>query len=674
MAKKASASTAYKGIYCDGLRVGIWTKFVDGIQNTFKAHGGVWIPKPVGIWVLPKSKAADCIAGLANALPGEFSEIIGMAMFQRAKRKQEPFWAASSLPSLHQDMFADGHTGGWMFAQRSFDPVFLTVMKKNHLAHWDSPTKAWVFPASMDRHSVLSFLESAGFPEHLLLPAMASPADAPVWRPYLTPVGSASIEEVTLTVNVEDGGSTGRGTTEKTERPEIALLSRSMQAHAVDEVLLDELTARFTLMPHQPDGVRHLLKFDSALLAFDMGLGKTRTTIAASAVQGKKLIVCPASLKLNWKSEIERVIPDATIYVDGIDRKEDMAERDWIVTNYERLDDDEFRKSLEGEVLIVDEAHYLKNPLAQRTQHIAEIAKRVGKKWLLTATPVLNRADELYSLLSISGHFIAGEMDFKKFRKEYDDPDAYALLGARISEWCMKKNKNDVLQLQGKVHYEPIITLGDEQKMDYGRACTGTHPLAVLTRTRQWIERTKATFIEEMLEDLQHSAKAIVFCNFTATVDRFMRHLSDSAVRLTGEENMKERNAAVVRFQNDPECRFFIANTKAGGVGLNLTAASYVFFASRPWTPAEQVQAEDRAYRIGQTGAVEVYNPLIPNTLDEEIKKLLESKGKVSEELLAEALARGRGERLQDDEESDVPDDVFLPTPQMPVDQPVLFG
>lgn len=672
MAKKES--TAYKGVYCDGLRVGIWTKFVDGIQNTFKANGGVWIPKPVGIWVLPKSKAAAGISGLAVALPDEFPEIIGMAMLQRAKRKQEPFWAASSLPSLHQDMFADGHTGGWMFAQRSFDPVFLTVMKKNHLAHWDSPTKAWVFPASMDRKSVLSFLESAGFPEHLLLPAMASPADAPVWRPYLTPVSASNIEEVTLTVNVEDGDSTGRGTTEKTERPEIALLSRSMQAHAVDEVLLDELTARFTLMPHQPDGVRHLLKFDSALLAFDMGLGKTRTTIAASVVQGRKIIVCPASLKLNWRSEIERVISDATIYVDGIDHREDMAGRDWIVTNYERLDDDEFRACLQGEVLIVDEAHYLKNPLAQRTQHIAEIAKRVGKKWLLTATPVLNRADELYSLLSISGHFIAGEMDFKKFRKEYDDPDAYALLGARISEWCMKKDKNDVLQLQGKVHYEPIITLSDEQKMDYDRACTGQHPLAVLTRTRQWIERTKATFIEEMLGDLQHSAKAIVFCNFTATVDRFMRHLGDAAVRLTGEEIMKERNAAVERFQNDPECRFFIANTKAGGVGLNLTAASYVFFASRPWTPAEQVQAEDRAYRIGQTGAVEVYNPLIPNTLDEEIKKLLESKGKVSEELLAEALARGRGERLQDDEESDVPDDVFLPTPQMPVDQPVLFG
>ncbi|MDA8152622.1 MAG: hypothetical protein M0003_07880 [Acidithiobacillus sp.] len=183
MAKKAS--TAYKGIYCDGLRVGIWTKFVDGIQNTFKAHGGVWIPKPVGIWMLPKSKAGACISGLANTLPGEFPESIGTAMLQRARRRQEPFWAASSLPSLHQDMFADGHTGGdshagggWMFAQRSFDPVFVAIMKKNHIARWDGSAKAWVFPASMDRQSVLSFLGDAGFPRQAGRQKVATDRDA----------------------------------------------------------------------------------------------------------------------------------------------------------------------------------------------------------------------------------------------------------------------------------------------------------------------------------------------------------------------------------------------------------------------------------------------------------------------------------------------------------------
>ncbi len=651
---------AYKGIYCDGLRVGIWTRFVDDMQNRFKANGGVWVPKPVGIWVLPESRARSCIDALACGFPHEFPIDIGTAMLHQARCNPEPFWAASALPALWRAR----DSGEWLFSQRSFDPVFLSFMKKNHLAHWDGDHRAWVFPASMDRQVVLDFIEEAGFPEHLLLPRPASESDAPVWRPYLTPVEASRVEKVTLQVAVDDDDFAGGGPHEEpAERPEIALLSRSLRAHEVDEDLLAGLTTQFTLMPHQPDGVRHLLKFDSALLAFDMGLGKTRTTIAASSVQGKKIVVCPASLKLNWKSEISGVIPDATIYVDGVDNE--LGGQEWLVTNYERLDDADLRASLQGEVLIVDEAHYLKNPLAHRTQHVAEIAQRVSRKWLLTGTPVLNRADELYSLLSISGHFIAAEMDFKKFKKEYDDPDSYALLGARISEWCMKKDKNDVLQLQGKMHHEPVITLSDQQQQDYAMACTGKHALAVITRTRQWIERVKSGFIQEMLEDLQASAKAIVFCNFTPTVDRFMDHLGNTAVRLTGEESLKQKKAAEDRFQKDPNCRFFIANTRAGGVGLNLTAARYVFFTSRPWTPSEQEQAEDRAYRIGQMVAVEVYNPLIPGTMDEDIKRLLEAKSKVSNELLAEALARGRGERFADDEESDVPDDVFLLTPHM---------
>ena len=659
--------SAYKGIYCDGLRVGFWTRFVDDMQNRFKANGGVWIPKPVGIWVLPESRAKSCIDALACGFPHEFPAGIGAVMLDRSRRNQEPFWAASALPALWR-----ARKGEWLFSQRSFDPVFLSVMKKNHIAHWDGDNRVWVFPANMDRQMVLDFIDGAGFPEHLLLPSPASESDEPVWRPYLTSVEASRVEKVTLKVVVDDDDFAGGGPHEEpAERAEITLLSRSLRAHKVDEELLAGLTARFSLLPYQPDGVRHLLKFDSALLAFDMGLGKTRTTIAASSVQGKKIIVCPASLKLNWKSEISGVIPDATIYVDGVDK--DLDDQEWFVTNYERLDDADFRASLQGEVLIVDEAHYLKNPLAQRTQHVAEIAQRVSRKWLLTGTPVLNRADELYSLLSISGHFIAAEMDFRKFKKEYDDPDAYALLGARISEWCMKKDKNDVLQLQGKMHHEPIIMLSDQQQHDYAMACTGKHALAVITRTRQWMERVKSGFIQEMLEDLQESAKAIVFCNFTPTVDRFMDNLGDTAVRLTGEESLKQKKAAEDRFKKDPSCRFFIANTRAGGVGLNLTAARYVFFASRPWTPSEQVQAEDRAYRHGQKVAVEVYNPLIPGTMDEDMKRLLETKGKVSEELLAEALARGRGERLQDDEESDVPDDVVLPMPPMPVNQPVLF-
>ena len=173
-------------------------------------------------------------------------------------------------------------------------------------------------------------------------------------------------------------------------------------------------------------------------------------------------------------------------------------------------------------------------------------------------------------------------------------------------------------------------------------------PLQKINLGRQWLERVKREPILEMLGDLQQDAKAIIFCNFEATVEWFMDQLpAGSAVRLTGKESRQQRDRAVQKFQNDPECRWFVANIKAAGVGLNLTAATYVFFVSRPWTPADQTQAEDRAYRIGQNRRVEIYIPTIPDTIDEQIKALIQNKAEITADVLVGALDAGKRRALE---------------------------
>jgi SNF2 family DNA or RNA helicase len=214
----------------------------------------------------------------------------------------------------------------------------------------------------------------------------------------------------------------------------------------------------------------------------------------------------------------------------------------------------------------------------------------------------------------------------------------------------IRRMKDDVLTMEGKFRQEPLLSASDQQMTEYhGFMDDDTLiPLQKINLGRQWLERVKREPILEMLGDLQQDAKAIIFCNFEATVEWFMDQMpAGSAVRLTGKESRKQRDRAVQKFQNDPECRWFVANIKAAGVGLNLTAATYVFFVSRPWTPADQTQAEDRAYRIGQNRRVEIYIPTIPDTIDEQIKALIQNKAEITADVLVGALDAGKRRALE---------------------------
>jgi SNF2 family DNA or RNA helicase len=153
-----------------------------------------------------------------------------------------------------------------------------------------------------------------------------------------------------------------------------------------------------------------------------------------------------------------------------------------------------------------------------------------------------------------------------------------------------------------------------------------------ITKLRQHLESLKFEFLIESIQCLPQDAKALVFCEYVETVESLRQVLASEgiqAVTLTGGDSPKKRMAAVDAFQGDPKVRVFIGTTQAAGVGITLTAANYVFFASLPWTPALKRQAEDRAYRSGQMRDVFAIVPVVADTIDEQIFALLDSKREI---------------------------------------------
>lgn len=664
------SASLWRGMYSDGQRLGLWVAYdkftTTASKEVVKKHGFAWLGEKK-IWCGPLRKAQTTIEDLAHGWPGQHPLDRGMAILGKALRHPEPFWAMAVRPRLVQQR----ENGPWLFSF-PYDPTTITFLKRSGRARWDAATQAWAIEG--EKADVLAMLETAAIPERYIAvhgfgePFQLAPA-AGGWTPYLVGVDKDDVETERVKLEVEGAEMPLESSLTAEEKAKLKAMEAAkakreeaiqrafyepMSLLPVDECVIEDLAVRCSLMPHQNDGVRHFLTRTCALNGDDMGLGKTRQTIsAASHLTGGKVIVCPASLKDNWSREITMVIPDAEPFIFE-DRLPD-AQPEWLIVNYERLAALLALLSADHDwkfvVAAFDEAHYLKEPSAQRTQASFDLAARAERKWLLTATPMLNKPEETWTLLRLSGH-PAGEVDLKTFSDHFTKSrNDRKGLGDRISEWMIRRLKDDVLTLEGKYRQEPLLSADDEDMAEYRDFMDDDTliPLQKINLARQWLERVKRGPILEMMNDLQPVAKAIIFCNFEATVEWFMEQLpKGSAVRLTGKESRKKRDKAVQAFQTDPSCRWFVANIKAAGVGLNLTAATYVFFVSRPWTPADQTQAEDRAYRIGQNRRVEIYIPTIPDTIDEQIKALLTSKQEITSDVLAGALEAGKRKKEEE--------------------------
>ena len=416
------------------------------------------------------------------------------------------------------------------------------------------------------------------------------------------------------------------------------------------------------LYPHQSDGIAFLLSKKRAILADDMGLGKTRQAIAsleAGMPEGRILVVCPASLKLNWKREILMVDPDAAIEVIGIDQGTGDDVR-WVIVNYDLLGKHADRlHDTHWSGVILDEAHFIKNA-SKRTSHCLKLlgvqadarAQVIGPEYvfLLTGTPMTNRPKDLFNLFRCVGHPAARSfLSFaKRFCDAYRNDFGWVTTGASnldelnllLKEISIRRLKNEVLELPPKVRtWVPVDIAHSKSALNAIEGFlgwySGTDPsqpndtefLARLTKVRTSLHKAKQKAVEERIKDvLAVGEKVVVFTCFTDGIERHKKKLGDLAVTITGADSPEKRMNAVDRFQSDPVVRVAVCNIIAGGVGITLTAGTHVIFQDLDWVPANHNQAEDRCYRMGQENSVTVEYFFAEGTLDAYIGELLERK------------------------------------------------
>ena len=436
------------------------------------------------------------------------------------------------------------------------------------------------------------------------------------------------------------------------------------------------------------------------ILADDMGLVKTLQVItflwsefqkSAPGENRRALVITPASLVFNWMNEIERFAPGLPATVVTGDVKERKAliknagEREVLITSYDLLKRDlKAYQNLDFAVQIIDEAQYIKNHGTQVAKAVKEI--RSEFRLALTGTPVENRLSELWSIFDF---LMPGFLySYEKFRKEielpavqYSNSDAMERLQKMIRPFVLRRLKRDVLKdLPDKLEKDMFSPLESEQKELYEahterlRLMLGMQSdaefrtsklqiLAEITRLRQICcypglvyERYKgnSSKLEMCMELVQNAVngghKLLLFSQFTTMLDVLAVRLKKAKVSfymLTGSTS-KEKRAQMVHAFNEDDTSVFCISLKAGGTGLNLTAADIVIHYDPWWNLAVQNQATDRAHRIGQQNVVSVYRLFMKDTIEERIRALQERKRELADEILS---GEGIGQALISREE-----------------------
>ena len=433
-----------------------------------------------------------------------------------------------------------------------------------------------------------------------------------------------------------------------------------------DEALRRAHALAAGLFPHQVEGVAFLLGRRRSILADDMGLGKTRQSIVAlteAAPNGPYLVVVPASVKRNWEREILAARPNATVAIVGPNAPPKRGYDGWLIVNYDILGKHtEALEAIPWTGLIFDEAHYLKNHTSQRSKLARALVASAPNAVLyaLTGTPLTNRPRDLFPLLQLVGHPMG--RSFLSFAKRYCDArhngDGWVADGAsnleelrvQLHGVMMRRTKDEVLDLPPKLRTWLSVPVPEGTGRKEMRrvlemllvGASGQDRVRLLARlmvARQQVARAKVgTTIEFVEGAVAQGEKVLVFSAFEDPLTKLAAHFGDAAVSLTGKTPAARRQQLVDRFQNDPSVRVFVANLIAGGVGLNLTAARQVVFNDLDWVPANHWQAEDRAYRIGQTGTVNVTYFTAEGTVDEFVGHALRVKAS-----LIEAVVEGTG-------------------------------
>ncbi|GLZ78522.1 hypothetical protein Afil01_33290 [Actinorhabdospora filicis] len=446
-----------------------------------------------------------------------------------------------------------------------------------------------------------------------------------------------------------------------------------------------EAPVEAVLRPYQRQGLSWLSALArngaGGVLADDMGLGKTLQTIALLAMTpGPHLVICPTSVVGNWARELARFAPELEVARYHGPRRDSasFASADVVVSSYSLLlRDAEELSAIDWGVAVLDEAQQIKNPDSRTALAARRLSART--RLALTGTPVENRLSELWSIMDFASPGLLGTR--KRFTKRFAEPvenrgDAAAGLRLRdlVAPHLLRRLKKDVAtDLPDKMETTVACTLTGEQARLYRRAVTEAFDgglgdgferhgrvLALLTKLKQICNHPaqylkeespvlsgrsgKLDRVTEILGEVVDSGeRALVFTQYRAMGELLAGHLAAElglagVPFLHGGVSAAGREAMVDGFQDGSAPPVLLVSLKAGGTGLNLTAATHVLHFDRWWNPAVEDQATDRAHRIGQTRRVEVHKLVTGGTLEERVAELLDRK-----RALAEAIV-GTGE------------------------------
>jgi len=441
---------------------------------------------------------------------------------------------------------------------------------------------------------------------------------------------------------------------------------------------------------HQKEGIKFLLSRDGAILASDMGLGKTIMSVISALESGSNriLVVCPASVKINWEREIN-FFDDNTSIISGRKWKPNK----FTIINYDILKNfhslpvkkksknDEINeevltqiKDYNFDLVIIDEAHLLKNNKAIRTKILMDICKTIPKVWLLTGTPIQNKPIDYYNLLKIIKAPVTDNWEF--FVKRYCDAKTFKTklkngtekkvwltdgnsnldeLSIKTRNQILRRLKEDVLDMPDKTIIPFFLELTNEQESQYnslwdeyiekrreeGKTVNIQKDLVELILLRKFIAMETIPYTTELTDNaIEEGNKVIIFTNFTDELMELHQHYKNCSVIHYGGMNEKQKQKSVDEFTNNPKIKVFIGNVKSAGVGINLIASNVTIFNSFDWVPGINEQAEDRSYRLNQKNNVTIYYMLFKDTISVKIWWTLKRKSNIINQILRDDVSK----------------------------------
>lgn len=448
-----------------------------------------------------------------------------------------------------------------------------------------------------------------------------------------------------------------------------------------------------TPFPYQQEGARFLAPLHHGLLADEMGLGKScQAVVAADMVGANRILVCcPAAVRVNWAREFERFSPldrPCTVLLTGEDR---VPADGVVVCSYDSLLNDKLREQLkrvQWDLLVLDEAHYLKERSAKRTKAIYGHNSRAPglmvnakRTWRLTGTPAPNNASELYTHLKSAGLIDMPYWDFVfRYCTGFDSGFGFKITGHKnvdelkqlLGRFMLRRKKEDVMTELPPItfqqvtvertavdllpFYEQLRGKTKDQFMSELKLADSTLKAAFLaikdsntpfqdrlkviesmangnmTTLRRYLGLAKLTRFSDIIEEeLATGAltKIVIFAIHRDVIEGLRNRFGKyGVVTLYGGTPAEKRQAHIDRFQKDPKCRVFVGNIQAAGTGITLTAAHEVAFIEADWVPANNAQAAMRCHRIGQTKPVRVRFFSCAGSVDEEVMDTLRRKAR----------------------------------------------